>query len=76
MKKTYNFSHLKLRFKILEVCGSLQKFADELGINIATLCKKLNGISDFTTSEIYDTCNILGIPLAEILVYFFEEEVR
>lgn len=76
MKKTYNFSHHKLRLKIFEVCGTLQNFADKLGINIATLCKKLNGVTDFTTSEIYDACIILEIPFAEILIYFFEKEVR
>lgn len=76
MKKQRIFSHTKLRFRIIAVCGSLQNFADKLGINIATLCKKLNGVTDFTTSEVYNSCIILGIQMSEILIYFFEEEVR
>lgn len=76
MKKQRIFSHTNLRFRIIAVCGSLQNFADKLGINIATLCKKLNGVTDFTTSEVYNSCIILGIQMPEILVYFFEEEVR
>lgn len=67
MKWNYN----KLRGKIKEVCGNQDVFANKLGIGRVSLSKRLNNQIEFTQEEIYNTCEILGIKLDEIPLYFF-----
>lgn len=67
MKWNYN----KLRGKIKEVCGNQDVFANKLGIGRVSLSKRLNNQIEFTQEEIYNTCEILGIKLDEISLYFF-----
>ena len=51
---------------------TLEGFASELGINYATLYRKLNGISDFTRAEIQAAMRILHLTQAECLSIFFK----
>lgn len=71
MKWNYN----KLRGKIKEVCGNQDIFANKLGIGRVSLSKRLNNQIEFTQEEIYNTCEILGIKLEEIPLYFFTLQV-
>lgn len=67
MKWNYN----KLRGKIKEVCGNQDTFANMLGIGRVSLSMRLNNKIEFTQEEIYKACEILGIDLEDISIYFF-----
>lgn len=61
-----------------EFCGkvrgkgfTLEKIAEYLGINPATLTRKLNGISDFTRNEIEMLRNKLSLSNEDIMLIFF-----
>lgn len=64
-------SYSKLRGKIREVFGTQDAFSAYMGMNAATLSQKLNGKLDWTRTEIEKACPALGIPLAEMHIYFF-----
>lgn len=70
MKWNYN----KLRGKIREVCGTQDVFAEKLGMGRVSLSQRLNNILEFSQQEIYKACEILGIPMCEITIYFFTLE--
>lgn len=65
------FDYSKLRGKIKEVCGTQDKFSDELGIGRVSLSKRLNNQLEFSQEEILSSCRILGIDSIDIPVYFF-----
>ncbi len=46
--------------------------AKQMGISRYSLSNKINGITEFKSSEISQLCNILGIEKTEIAKYFFE----
>lgn len=60
-----------LREKVKQEFGTLLIFSDAMGMNKATLSKKVNGQTEWTRSEIEKACNLLGIPVAEVGDYFF-----
>ena len=64
-------SYAKLRGKIREVFGTQGAFACELGMDEATLSKKLNNKTEWTREEIEKACKILGIPKNNLHEYFF-----
>ena len=65
------FDYSKLRGRIKEICGTQEKFAEELGIGRVSLSQRLNNILEFTQNEMFKACKILGIPLEELPAYFF-----
>lgn len=65
------FDYSKLRGKIREICFTERNFADELGVNRATLSLKLGNKVQFTANEIVKSCRILEIPLEDVHEYFF-----
>jgi transcriptional regulator with XRE-family HTH domain len=69
----YNYS--KLRGKIAEVCGTQDKFAEQLNVAARTLSQKLHNMTDFKQSEIEKAVELLGIPMEDISLYFFTHEV-
>lgn len=71
MRWNYN----KLRGKIKEVCGTQDAFAEKIGIGRVSLSQRLNNLIEFTQEEMFKSCEVLGIPLEEIPVYFFTLEV-
>jgi DNA-binding Xre family transcriptional regulator len=66
-KKTFGRVREKIKIKY----GNLLDFSEEIGINKATLSKKMNGKSEWTRSEIEKICALLEIPTCEIGEYFF-----
>jgi hypothetical protein len=74
MKKV-KWNYNKLRGKIREVCGTQDVFAEKLGMGRVSLSQRLNNILEFSQQEIYKACEILGIPMCEITIYFFTLEV-
>lgn len=61
----------KLRGRIIEKLGNLNKYAERMGLSYVSIHKKMKGIVEFKQSEIKKTCNILEIPDNEISEYFF-----
>ena len=70
------YDYSKLRGKIKEVCETQDCFAEKLGIGRVSLSQRLNNVLDFSQSEMYRTCDILGIKKEEIPVYFFTLKVQ
>lgn len=66
----------KLRGRIVEKCGTLQTFAEQMGINGATVTKKLAGRSAWDQQEIIRAVKVLELENADILDYFFNEKVK
>ncbi len=50
---------------------SQDRLAREIGLDPATLSRKLNGTSEFTQGDIKKICKALNIDPQEIPVYFF-----
>lgn len=64
-----NFS--KLRGKIREVFGTETAFASAMEMNAASLSAKLNNVSPWKREELEKACELLGIPIERVHVYFF-----
>ncbi len=69
----YRFDHSKLRGRIVEKCGSIERFSRIIGISQTTVGKKLSDKSYWTQEEIMRACTILEIPSNELSQYFFCE---
>ena len=72
----YDFS--KLRGRIKEKLKYESIFAEKLGISQASLSAKLNGKTDFTSTEILRACeeDVLDIDISEIGEYFFTRKLE
>ncbi len=70
------FDYSKLKGKIKEVFGTQKAFAKAMNISGVSLSAKLNNTVAFTQSEINKACELLGIPIEFIPVYFFTEKVK
>ena len=66
------FSYNKLLGKIKEIYGTQEEFAMALGIGRVSLSQRLNNKLDFSQSEVYRSCRLLGIPQDKISSYFFQ----
>lgn len=61
----------KLQGKIKEVFETQGAFAAAMGLSETTITAKLKGRIDWKRSEIRKACELLDIPLAELVDYFF-----
>lgn len=73
MKQDVVFDFSKLRGKVVEVLGSQNKLAEEMGISYVTLSRKFSQKTVFSTSDIIHICMILDIPKEEIGMYFYSQ---
>lgn len=69
------FNYSKLSGRIAEKGYTLEQLSSLIGISRTSLYKKLKGESNFTQEEIYKIVDLLCIPVSEIPVYFFTENV-
>lgn len=69
-----SFDYSKLKGRIVEKCGTMQHFADEMGWSMSTNGKKLSNKVAWAQDEILQACAILDIAREEITVYFFTLE--
>lgn len=67
-------SYDMLRGKIREVFKTETAFAAAMGMNPATLSAKLNNITPWKREEIEKACELLGIPIEQVHLYFFEKK--
>lgn len=65
----------KLKLKIKEVFNTQEAFAKAMDMSLSTLNQKLNGLTEWKTSEIAKACDLLHIPLDEAWLYFFKPKV-
>lgn len=69
-------SYAKLRGKIREVYATQEAFAEAMEMSTVTLSQRLNNKVEWKTNEIAKACELLGIPLEEVAVYFFTIKVK
>lgn len=62
----------KVRGKIKEVFGTQEAFAEAMDLSYTSISQRLTGALEWKSSEIAKACDLLGIPLAEAHLYFFE----
>ena len=68
-------SYRKLKGKITEVFELQENFAKALEIDPSSLSAKLNNKSPWKREEIEKSCELLGIPIEEVYLYFFTQKV-
>ncbi|WP_196607349.1 helix-turn-helix domain-containing protein [Pectinatus frisingensis] len=69
------FDRNKFKY-IVSIRGyTLEKVADEIGINQATLYRKMNGVSDFTRAEMQLIRNLLDLSVKEADDIFFASKL-
>ena len=64
-----------LLIKMSEKRFKMQDLASFLGVNLSTLYRKLNGLSDFTRIEIQNISSYLSLTRDEIFEIFFAKEL-
>ena len=63
----------KLRELIRAKFGTIEAFAEAMGMSRSALSRKLNGLSAWSQSEIEKACSLLGISITQVGEYFFYE---
>lgn len=71
-----SFDYRKLRGRIIEKCGTLENFANEVNISSQTISKYLNNKIPWKQTNINTAVQVLDIPPEEISVYFFTPNVQ
>lgn len=61
----------KLRGRICEIFGTMQKFAKAMGKDSSTISFKLNNKSPWTDADIVKACEVLEIAIEDVPLYFF-----
>lgn len=69
------FNKNAFRAKVVAKGKTLGGLATDIGVNPATLTRKMNGESDFTRSEIHHIRMILSLSAEEADAIFFEREL-
>lgn len=70
------YNYRKLLGRITEVYGTQGSFAAAMNMSERTLSLKLNNLRRFKQDEITLACQLLKIPVEEIPVYFFTQDVQ
>ena len=65
----------KLRGKIVEVFGSQYAFAEAMGMSAAAIGQRLNGKTQWSAPEMVKGCDVLGVPLEEVHLYFCQRSL-
>lgn len=73
MSERMTFNYAKLRGRIVEKLGTIQKAAEAADIRSEQFTDAFKGRRTFTQTEIVILCNVLEIPSEEIPAYFFEQ---
>lgn len=68
-------NYKKLKLKIKEVFDTQEAFAKAMDMSYSALSQKLNDSTEWKSSEIAKSCDLLHIPLAEAHLYFFVKKV-
>lgn len=69
------YDYDKLYGKIREVFKTQEAFAEAMDMSRSALNLRLNGKVSWKAEEITMACELLGIPMSEAHLYFFELKV-
>lgn len=69
------FNKNALKAKVAENGLTMGRLASMLGINDATMSRKMSGISDFKRSEIHEIILALNLSSADVNRIFFAEQL-
>ncbi|SCG82676.1 hypothetical protein DW1_1103 [Proteiniborus sp. DW1] len=69
------FDRNKFRAKIIENGLTTEQVAEKLNINVVTLYRKMNGVSDFTRNEVQQLKEILNLDVHTAYAIFFAEQL-
>ena len=69
-------SYTKLKGKIIEVFGTNYKFAIAMKMDRTSLSAKLHNKTPWKREEIERACEVLGIPIEDVYLYFFTQKVE
>lgn len=69
------FDEKLFRIKLIERDVNLTKISEVLNINLVTLYRKMNGLSDFYRDEIQKICDYLNLNLEEREDIFFSKKI-
>lgn len=70
------YNYRRLIGKIVEIYGTQGAFAAAYGMSERTLSLKLNNKVRFKQDEIDRACELLGIPLSDVDLYFFTRNAQ
>lgn len=65
------FDYKKLKLKIKEVYDTQETFALHMEMGKVGINQRLNNVTEWRTQEIVKACYLLGIPISEAHLYFF-----
>ncbi len=65
------YDYNKLLGRVKEKGYTLDALSKDIGVNVATLSKKVNNKSEFHQGEMIKICNLLDIDKRDISEYFF-----
>lgn len=68
-------SYRKLRGRIVEKYGTIDRFASVLGKTRQCVSKKLNNRSDFSKADMDEWSQLLDIKVKDVGSYFFTQDV-
>lgn len=70
------YDYSKLSGKIREVYGKCAAFAVAMNLSERSLSLKLNNKVSWKQCEMDKACELLGIPVCDIWLYFFAHKVQ
>lgn len=65
------FNKNKFKARIVEAGFNMEYVAKSIGVNAATLYRKMNGTSDFTRTEIQKLQKVLSLDVEKVVEIFF-----
>ncbi|MBE5881222.1 MAG: DUF739 family protein [Lachnospiraceae bacterium] len=68
--------YAKLKGKIKEVYNTQKAFAEAMEMSESAVGQRLSGITQWKPEEMAKACDLLGIPMTEIHLYFFNQKVQ
>lgn len=75
-KPKVEFDYSKLRGRIVEKCGTLEAFSNEVNISLTALSKKLNNKMEITRDNIISWSEVLDIPQEDFGVFYFVKKLN
>jgi len=66
------FKYAKLRGRIVEKYGTLERFSNVVALSTVAVSKKLNGRTQFSAADMELWCQKLTIDLKDVGEYFFD----
>ena len=69
------FDYSRLYGKIKEVFNTQEAFAEAMGLSLSAINLRLNDKVKWKSPEIAKACELLGVPISDAHLYFFEQKV-